>query len=386
MAVTLEICRNIVNEISSRSDLAILCQVGRGFRSFAERALYNTLYMRNFRESFLLSRTLSTTKRIASLVDALTIYTTAEDEAVSEDSDSEEEESNHDLPDEYWGYIAQALEHTTNLRYLNMHVANSANANAAWTLDNCSFQLKGFHCDLNWDKHLVSFLNKQVKLNDLYLLDYVDVSGPSTPTTSAPNPEESSASLLPSAFPNLSTLECTFSEAAVVIVPHRPITRLKICFSRTQLPEKREEMTLLMSKIRQSTRSLRSLDIADSEYTTSFSMELLSSIVNSRATSSELRYLGTLVLPISGRERLQFYGLLMRLPRIQCIEVEVSDWVPPPSTPPAFRALASEMRLYTPTVLRVVFVHNFDRTVVTVVDGVCRMDNDANHELLWRET
>lgn len=76
----------------------------------------------------------------------------------------------------------------------------------------------------------------------------------------------------------------------------------------------------------------------------------------------------------------------MRLPRIQCVEVEISDWVPPPSTPPAFRALASEMRLYTPSVTRVVFVHDFDRTVVTVVDGVCRMDSDTTCDLLWRET
>jgi hypothetical protein len=76
----------------------------------------------------------------------------------------------------------------------------------------------------------------------------------------------------------------------------------------------------------------------------------------------------------------------MRLPRLQCVEVEVSDWVPPPSSPPAFRALASEMRLYTPQVARVIFVHNFERTVVTVVGGVCRIDNDANCEALWRET
>jgi hypothetical protein len=76
----------------------------------------------------------------------------------------------------------------------------------------------------------------------------------------------------------------------------------------------------------------------------------------------------------------------MRLPRIQCVEVEISDWNPPPSAPPAFRALASEMRLYTPTVTRVVFVQNFERTIVTVMDGVCKMDRDTNYEILWRET
>lgn len=75
----------------------------------------------------------------------------------------------------------------------------------------------------------------------------------------------------------------------------------------------------------------------------------------------------------------------MRLPRVQCIEVEVSEWSPPPSSPPAFRALASEMRLYSPTVTRVVFVHEFDRTVITAFDGVCRLDEDINIDILWRE-
>lgn len=84
-------------------------------------------------------------------------------------------------------------------------------------------------------------------------------------------------------------------------------------------------------------------------------------------------------------QRLQFYGLLMRLPRIQCVEVEISDWVPPPTSLPAFRALASEMRLYSPLITRVVFVHEFERTVVTAVNGVWRLDTEISTDILWRE-
>lgn len=76
---------------------------------------------------------------------------------------------------------------------------------------------------------------------------------------------------------------------------------------------------------------------------------------------------------------------MMRLPRVQCVEVEVSEWVPMPDAPPAFRALASELRLYSPTVTRIVFVHDFDRTAVSAVDGVCRMDTDISIDILWRE-
>jgi hypothetical protein len=75
----------------------------------------------------------------------------------------------------------------------------------------------------------------------------------------------------------------------------------------------------------------------------------------------------------------------MRLPRVQCIEVEVSEWAPPPTTPPAFRALTNEIRLYSPNIMRVIFVDDFERTAVTVSAGVCKIDRDANFEFLWRD-
>jgi hypothetical protein len=263
--------------------------------------------MRDIQGTLRLCESLVNNPRIALLVDALTIYATVtEEEETEEGSDSEEEEeSSPELPDGYWSSVAGALAQATNLRYLNWHITNGASANVAWTLDNCTFQLRGFHCDLNWDDHLVSFLNRQRKLGDLYLLDYNDIGDPSIPAASTSATEALPSISLehhPTAFPDLSILECTFSEAAVAMIPRRPVVCLKTCFSRTKLDEKKEEATHLLSKIRQSTRPIRSLDLADSEYTATFSMELLNLIVSSRATSSELRYLGTLFLPISGAQ------------------------------------------------------------------------------------
>ncbi|KAL9710855.1 hypothetical protein Ac2012v2_005396 [Leucoagaricus gongylophorus] len=387
MGLTLEICRNIVSDIESRGDLSRLCQASQSFRAFAERALYNTLHMRDVPKTLLLCCTLSNTPRISALVDALTLHAMT-DEGASADSSSSDGESGpaQDFPRNYWSCVAQALEKTINLRYLSIHVTDSTNANAAWMLNKCTFQLRSFHCDLNWDDHLISFLNKQTDLIDLYILDYLDTRNTNAAIVTEKNAAGLPHSLSSAALPRLSKLECTFPEAAMAITPGRPVTCLKTCFSRTQVDEKRVEMAQFLTRVCRSTCLLRALDIADSRYTAAFSMEFLSSIVASRATSLELRYLGTLVLPISGRERLQFYGLMMRLPRIQCVEVEVSDWVPAPSSPPAFRALASEMRLYSPSVSRVVFVCNFDRTVMTAVGGVFRVDSGASCELLWKET
>jgi len=67
------------------------------------------------------------------------------------------------------------------------------------------------------------------------------------------------------------------------------------------------------------------------------------------------------------------------------VEVEVSEWDPLPLSPPAFRALANEMRLYSSTVTKVIFVHEFNRTVVTAVGGVCRVETDVSSDFLWRE-
>ncbi|KAG6917162.1 hypothetical protein DXG01_003598 [Tephrocybe rancida] len=384
MELTLEAYRNIVRNLGSRADIATLCRVSRGFQYVCERALYNTLYLRDVRDAISLCTTLAGQPRLSVLVEALTIYL-SDDENDSDGSDSEEAQDDAEtppLPDAYWSTVSNALQKTGRLRYLNIHIHSNTDKAVAWILGSCTFRLRRFHCDLDWDLHLVAFLNAQVDLDDLYISDYNE-TGSGTPTSNVPS---SSLILDAHSLPHLATLECTFSEAAIAIVPGRPITHLKTCFSRSEPSEKREEMLLLLSKIKLSTQTLHSLDIADSTYSEAFSVDLLSCIVRTRATTNELRYIGTLVLPIMGKERLRFYGLLMRLPRIQCVEVEVSEWVPAPTSPPALRALASEMRLYTPTVTRVVFVHDFDRTVVTAINGVCRVDpEDVSADTLWRE-
>ena len=77
----------------------------------------------------------------------------------------------------------------------------------------------------------------------------------------------------------------------------------------------------------------------------------------------------------------------MRLPVLQTIELEISEWEPPPSTAEAFRALAKELRLYCPSVTSVVFVLDFERTLVTIVNGAFTVDMgiDTGADLLWRE-
>jgi hypothetical protein len=85
-------------------------------------------------------------------------------------------------------------------------------------------------------------------------------------------------------------------------------------------------------------------------------------------------------------KRLQFYALLMQIPDLRCLEVDVTAWVPQPTlVPNAVRALAGELRLYVPSVVSVVFVNEFERTVVRVVRGVGMVKVDVDTGVLWRE-
>lgn len=75
----------------------------------------------------------------------------------------------------------------------------------------------------------------------------------------------------------------------------------------------------------------------------------------------------------------------MNFPRLQCIELEVSEWDPAPMSPAALRALTFELRIYCPTVSRVIFVYDFDRAVMKMTESRCVLDSDAAVDTLWRE-
>jgi hypothetical protein len=301
MELTLEAYRNILENVDSQADIASLCGVSRGFQRVAERALYSTLFMRNDEETIILCKTLATSPHLAVHVDALTIYL-PEEEYESSDSDANSFIQDQPPPTRAmdWAALAGALQRMTKLRVFNVHINDGSSTSTAWVLDGCTFQLRRFHCDFDWDQKLVAFLDIQAELEDLYILDYKENEDSDAPTAS-----ESTFQALhlgSHAIHRLSVLECTFSEAAVALVPGRPITHLKTCFSQTGPIAKLEEMRSLLLNVGLSTQALRSIDIADGSYMQSFSSELLVAIAKVGSLGTELRHLGTLVLPIEGKE------------------------------------------------------------------------------------
>ena len=76
----------------------------------------------------------------------------------------------------------------------------------------------------------------------------------------------------------------------------------------------------------------------------------------------------------------------MRLRQLRCIEVDVSEWDPAPGHAAALRALACEIRLYSPSISTVVFVYDFERHIVRATDnGMMVYEEDGVTDNLWRE-
>ncbi|KAJ6557005.1 hypothetical protein DFH09DRAFT_987128 [Mycena vulgaris] len=367
MALPPEAYRTIVRSVARRRDLAALCAVSRAFRRAAERALYNTLTVSD--ADARVCDTLAANPRISGLVEALTVLEASEAGSVPSTVRPSGESSSTPPLDAYWTAVAATLRTTSNLLHLTISLPDPTAV--AWVFAHTTFQLRTFHCDLAWDDALSAFLGTQRGLRDLYLGDWGE------------RPREDEVPIPATGLPALATLECTFPGAAVALAPGRPLRRLKTCFAAPDLAGKRAELGALMDALSRSRMPLRALDLADDVVRAgALQMELLRRVANEQ---KRLRYLGTLVLPVGGRERLRFYGLLRRLRRLLCVELDVSSWRPAPAAPSAMCALVKELRLYCPAVHTVIFVLDFERTVVSAVGGILSIDEEASPEGFWRE-
>ena len=323
MALSMEARHLIVQHAGSRGDICALARVCKNFQLVAERALYNTLYLSGIDTTISICNILASQPRVAGYVEALTI-------AVRNDETTDEEEGSPHFPEEYWRSVGAGLRSAHRLLHLTVQVDFIGNSDHAWVLDGCQFRLRTFHCDLAWDDHLVGFLNDQDELEDLYILDFpypADVDSQATPAEPAPPlsppppPVRRVVSPVPRAgsLPKLSILECPTTDAVSVLVPRRPITRVKTCFATSDAEKKRRELTALFVNLRLSTRPLLSLDLGDSSYSADYSLNFLRHCVSGNRTMDNVRYLGTLALPVDGRE--------VRIPSAVCCSLCLSHYV-----------------------------------------------------------
>lgn len=292
MELSQEVYNLIVRHVGTRSDLLSLCTVSKRFQKEAEKALYNTLHLRGYTRSVTICDVLRRTPRVALFVEALSIFVDGGGE--DEDDDESDTSSHSSYSEDFWDIVAAALRQTSRLRFLSVYLERVDDASHAWVLDDCTFQLRTFHSDFEWDSHLERFLRSQTALTDLYLADYRATSCSATACALRDDMRPS--------LPSLSLLECTFSEAAVSLIPGRPVQRVKTCFSKSKIDEKRIELRVLLASIRRSKKPLRTLDLADVSYQSAFTLEMISTIDRVLSGKHRLQYLGTLVYPVDPKE------------------------------------------------------------------------------------
>ena len=186
----------IVRHVGTRRDLLTLCTVSKRFQKEAERALYDTLHLRGYEPTMKMCRLLASTPRLSAVVDALSIFVTDNDDdsdSESDDSESSEEseKENVSVPRGYWEAVAAALRQMAKLRFLSIYFDHIDDTAQAWVLGCCTFQLRTFHCDFEWDAHLCAFLDTQSDLSDLFLADFrPDCPKRSTTTTMTSCPSD----------------------------------------------------------------------------------------------------------------------------------------------------------------------------------------------------
>lgn len=283
----------IAQHIEGPADLCALCLVSKSFRRAAERALYRTLEMDRPSNTILLCGVLAEKPRLSQLVTALSIY--LNDEGQDDKGSDPQDQEPFSPPSHYWTSISKALRNTTCLRSLSVYLNSGIPMNYAWMLEGCRFQLHNFHCDLAWDGHLVSFLSTQGVLTNLHISDF-DEDLPENVSVTTHSLRQAHT------LPNLSIIDCTFTGTISVLVPGRPVTHVKTCLSSSNHEARRVELALLLADLRLSTQPIYSLTVADESYTSSFSLELLSSLVRAFGPTPQLRYVGPLALPVDGGE------------------------------------------------------------------------------------
>jgi F-box-like len=288
-----EVYSLIVRYVGRRADLSALCLVSKRFQTAAERELYRTLDMVEPSAATMLCEVLAEQPRLSQLVVTLTLY--PNDEGHGDNASNSKERHALSPPPDYWTSVSRALRKTTHLRSLRIYLNSGIPTNHAWILGSCNFQLHNFHCDLAWDAYLASFLSAQYELSDLHISDFnEDIQENAFISTHSLRQART--------LPSLSILDCTFTEAVGIFVPGRPVTHVKTCFSSSGSEARRVELALLLADLRLSTQPLRSLTVADESYTTTFSLEFLSSLLRAFGPTPQLRYVGPLVLPVDGHE------------------------------------------------------------------------------------
>ncbi|EKM49891.1 uncharacterized protein PHACADRAFT_33425 [Phanerochaete carnosa HHB-10118-sp] len=275
------------------------------------------------------------------------------------------------MPEPFWRLIQTVLTKTVNLENLYMYDDSFSNT---WIFQaQLPFQLTEAWLNFRWDDKLVTFLERQDRLKVLYL-----TSGPYDEEVSHRAPQSGS-------LPALETVEAPMHVTFDLLA----CSTLRLSFMID------DDNALLFSNFLEAmastNKTLRSLHvIAVPEFLATDTLRIL----GSSTLATTLRHLGVLSLPLGEHDtqRHQLHRSLLSFSRLETLQVDVAHWQNGAMMPHAHRLLATELRTYCPTLVRIVFWQGVSETV-------WRFDEDngqwkgqqvpgpryAQREHLWRD-
>jgi len=217
---------------------------------------------------------------------------------------------------------------------------------SSWVLSDVAhipFQLLEAKLSFYWDTHLVKFLESQNKLKSLHTID--------GPLNDPPLHLEAGS------LPELRTFDGPLAAAEHIVHVGSSLTHLQVVL------DKNSEVDILafISKLSHLTSSLRALSVLHLPEGLAFGV--FRSITKA---CPQLRHIGTIPLPLP-RDSYHFHDALMAMHQLRVLEVDITSWAPP-ATGILQRAIAAEIRIYSPLIEYICFWAGATRTLWSV-DG-----------------
>ncbi|KAH9480096.1 hypothetical protein JR316_0006693 [Psilocybe cubensis] len=315
LALSPEICSRIVAlSAHRRRDLLSLCATCKAFQRDAEVKIYTEVILAEPAQALIACETLGSNERLAQYVKSFCFN--------QEFPPRRLQDTNLGRP--FWESVQRALIAMSNLEVLLISDSSYQNS---WILDspNINFQLQEVKLRFTWDEPIVRFLETQNSLRNIHFYYF----------------DDSQHVLQPQSLPELRVFDGSLSIGMQVM--HCQLTHIQLVVDCDAGPA----LSLLprLGGLRKTLRGLSLLDISDDAALSA--LDIISRYL------PNLIHVGLFAYP--ALRRYEFHQYLMRMPRLEIIEVDVGRWLERPTTSAGQRALASELRTYVPTIKMVVF-------------------------------
>lgn len=241
-----------------RTDLTALCLTCKSLQHHAESKLYQVIMSANTHVTFRACQSILAQPRLGPLVRSFSFLP----------------DTRRDIPAQFWSTLQRALSKMRALEHLFLQDPAFANGWVLGDIPHIPFQLVEARLLLDWDAHLVKFLESQNKLKSLHTID---------------GPNESAFFLEAGSLSELRTFDGPLAAAHHIVHVGASLTHLQVVLDKNS---ELDVLAFIPSLVRLAS-SLRALSIL--HLPEALAIDVLRSITKA---CPQLRHIGTIPLPL----------------------------------------------------------------------------------------